>query len=353
MKRNKLQLSLLLVLSIFLLAGCGSKNVADVGFKSPEQAVSIPSLSGMEERGVQYVFFFPVIADPGIARIEGFLHPVEAADGTKKMVNDGVFPLMAIKNDWTISKTDGFYFLTNMNVFGDNFALAVVVGRKNDFRKIFPLSRDGHLAADVNGNSLEYESEKFSDNEIYRVKVSAKGHSPKEIDQTFRKYYEDRGIEVPLDDSFVTEVKVGSPEWSALKNLVTDRLNFGYRTMSGEARQGYLHMDKFKEEYSKSNGATATQRFWKNFNVAFTGEPTSSAVLTGGSAVNALIQSGTGSPDGLYASAICKRGDFRNQFASMQQENKDLIRILHSKIWKAAQKVDELKEKIIRMGGTP
>lgn len=353
MKNNRLWLLLLLVLPIFLLAGCSGKNVADQGFKNPEQAVSIPSLLEMENRGVEFVLFFPVIVESGIARIEGFLHSVETADGSRKMVNDGVFPLLAIKKDDSISKENGFYFLTSMNVFGDNFALAIIAGKKEDFKKIFSLSRDGHLAADVMGNSLVYDSENFSDDKNYRLKISEAGHSPVEIEQSFRKYYAERGIDIPERDSLVMEIKVGSPEWKDLRNMVTDRLSFGYRTMEGEARQGYLSKDEFKKEYSKNNGTTSVQRFFKNFNFAVTGEVNSSLLLTGGSAINAMIQATSGSPDGLYSSTVCKRGDLREQFASMHQEKQELIRRLHATLWNNREEIEKLRETIRRLGGTP
>ncbi|MFA6183830.1 MAG: hypothetical protein WC682_01875 [Parcubacteria group bacterium] len=346
MKMNKWLRVIVLLVALPLL-GCVDKSITENGMKTPEEGISIKSLNQMEKEGVKYIVTFPVVVNAGIHGVEGQTFIIKGKNGKAMFVDAGVFPLMFKRGGVLAKKGDGFYFLTDMNMFGDHFAQAIVIGRKNEVEKVIALSRDGFLMANVFGEGFNYDTTKFYDVPSYQKEIfSGVGMDLADIDRTFRQYFEKRGIVVPAEAVFVREIKVGSPEWQSFKGEVTDRLGNGYETPNGEVRQGYISTEDFAKEASKNEGATTSQRFFKSFNIGFTGEPISSAILTGGSLVNSGIRATNTGMEGMYSQAPCIRADLKERFELSYREYQTLIQTLYADLYRKDQKIRVLEAKI-------
>lgn len=351
MKAQKILWIWLVFISVLFLSGCGAKNV-ETGMDTAEKAISIPSLKGMEEQGVRVVVSFPIIMSPGIGGVEGQGFYVKNPDGSMELRDTGVYPIGILKKDGSVIVEEGFYFVTKINEFGDTTARAIIVGEKKEIDKMSFLSRDGHLTADSKGVRRNFDSDKFYSNPKYQSKFLADfGETLQDIEGALQEYFRKRNLETP--PVFVEEIKVGSKRWLELKNQVTDYLRNGYRLENGEARQGYVSMAEFQELYAKNQGATSGQRFAKGASVVFTGEPVTSAILTGGSIVNGAIQANTGITEGFYSQAPCKRVDLADRFDFFSQEYKEVIRKLQYDLFYAKERVNYLENKIRQQGGTP
>ena len=350
MKRNSAWLYFVLIPVLFL-AGCGGKNV-ETGMDTAEKAISIPSLLEMEKRGVKKIVSFPIIMSPGIGGVEGQGFYVKNPDGSTELRDTGVYPIAILKKDGSVVIENGFYFVTKRNKFGDTTARAIIVEKKNEIDKMIFLSRDGHLMSNSKGIRRHFDSDKFYSNPEYQKKFLADfGETSQDIEGMLAEYFRKRNLET--QPMFVEEIEVGSTRWAELKNQVANHLKKGYRLKNGEVRQGYVSLEEFQELYAKNQGATSGQRFAKGASVVFTGEPVSSAILTGGSLVNGAIQANTGIDEGFYSQAPCKREDLADRFDFFSQEYKEVIRKLQNDLFYAEERINYLEEKIRRQGGTP
>lgn len=330
--RNK-SWSLFLPVLFVLLAGCATPaRITSNGFEQPKQAISIPHPRQLEIDGELYVVIAPFILDPGVWGVEGFSH---------KDLDVGIFPVI------TDGKVKGYALITEPNAWADQIMRAIVVGRKNDVGRIAYLSRDGHTILDITGEEFEYDSEKFEKNADYRAKIfSAVGMTIQEIENFWREYSEARGLEIPSDFQFVEEIKVGSDRWEEFKSQLATRLTQNYKMADGQIRQGYMSLDDFRLEATKNHGTTAGQRFARKAVIPATIEPITFGIGTVGSFLNGLIAASNGPMEGFYSLAECKRGDLKPRFRKMSADFKTLLIIRDQKIY-------DLQQQILQMGGTP
>lgn len=348
MERN-IQLIFVLFVLVFL-SGCAKTKNIETGMTSAEKAVSIPSMKGLEENGEKYIVTFPVIINPGINGVEGQKYCVQDENG-QNCFNVGVYPLATMINN-IFSNEKGFYFVTELNMFGDNMAQAIIIGRKSEISKIIPSSRDGHMFSDSTGNRLNFDSSKFYDDLKYQKDfMNQIGESPRDIEDALRQYFQRRGVDVQHE--FVEEIEIGSPRWTEFIGQVTDQLGEGYRLPNGEERQGYVSMDEFVKKFAKNEGATSGQRFAKSIGVTYTGEPISSAFLTATSVFNGIIQAQTGITEGLYSEAPCRRKDLAERFEFMQKEKENLLKNLHYQLSLRSSENRRLMEKIQQLEARP
>lgn len=334
---KSLKLSFLLValsVSIAMLSGCSIKadSVTKNGFGKAEEAMSMPHPAQMERDGEQYVVILPMILDSGLWGVEGF---------SQGKLDVGIFPVI------TDGKAKGYALITEANLWADQVMRAVVVGRKSDIGKIAYLSRDGHAMYDVTGDELVFDAKKFDKDAGYKNEVfAAMGMDIPEIEGFWRKYSQARGIEIPADFQFVEEIKVGSARWEEFKTQLATRLPQRYKMADGKIRQGYMPLEDFQQEAMKNNSATPGQRFARKAVVPATIEPVTLAIGTVGSLLNGLIAASNGPMEGFYSLAECKRGDLKPRFREMSADFKTLLVLRDQKIY-------ELQEKILRLGGQP
>jgi len=324
----------ILFVSLFGLTACAGKyeSVTDNGFKQPEQAISIPHPSELENGKSQYVTIFPVILDPGLWGVEGF---------SKNNLDVGVFPII------TESDIKGYAIITEQNRWADQSMQAIVVGKKDDLGGIVCLSRGGDTIHSVTGQEYEYDPKRFKEDAKYKAEVISRvGMSVQEVETFWRKYSRERGIDIPPDFHFVEEIEIGSLRWEDYKSRLATRLTQVYRMPDGQIRRGYIPLDDFRLAASRNNAATPGQRFSRSVFVPATVDPLTLGVGTIGSFLNGLIAASNGPVEGFYALAECRRGDLKPRFREMSDNFKKLLMERDEIIYFQQKKIEELESKI-------
>jgi len=313
-----------LLATTMMLVGCATQNnyVPDAARTQAVQAVSIPHPVENEKAGEQHVTVFTAILNAGTW-------------GAESVNGSGVWPVLA--EQFGSKPFVGDAFVTDLNWWGDLTLQVIVVGRKENLinAKIVHLDRDGGKIHDLSGKEFDYDPKKFDEDPEYAHQAFQNGMTLKEAEAFWQMYSEKRGIE--LDKTSFREIKVGSPEWEALKSQLAEKLGHNYTMPDGEVRQGYLSQEEFKKQSASKNAATPEQRFARNLNVNF------GAIDFGiaSSILNGLIDANNGPIEGFYARATCLRGDLKPNFILMQQMFQALLqqrdRVIYSLQQKLAQ----------------
>lgn len=334
MKKTWIWMMMLLMFLVSVFAvGCASTNghLSKYALTNPAEGISVPHPVEIEKAGIKAFTTFTAIMSPDL--------------WTELVAGNGVFPIMGyLEKAKDLFK--GYSYVADINWWGDFLLRCVFAHSKAELEdaKFVVLNKDAGWAYMLDGpeayqaptegtdeKPFRYDSEKFEKDEEYQKKFFEKfGRTFKELDEFFKSYFKEKGLEVVEGLTSVNEIIVGSDEWEAYKEKLATRLPFNYKLANGQIRSGHLPLEAFKDIAVEDPGFTSGARFAKDAKIPLIALPFTGIawpVMAGASLANSALVAGVDdSWSGYFGRAKVIRHDLAPSFRQITAIYKELLK---------------------------